>query len=105
MVDGVLGIGGRPGLPDDCRRAGRRLCEPAYRWSPSTCRPAWPPTPAPCRARPFRATRTVTFGELKPCHLLEPARQRCGEIELVDIGLDPVPTRIQRPLAAWQYER
>ena len=23
----------------------------------------------------FRATHTVTFGELKPCHLLEPARQ------------------------------
>ena len=88
-VDGVLGIGGRPGS------AGRR-------------RPVWPglgPSPAvPIVAvdlpsgvgadtgavpgAAFRATRTVTFGERKPCHLLEPARQRCGEVEVVDIGLD-----------------
>ncbi|MEU4425003.1 NAD(P)H-hydrate dehydratase [Actinoplanes sp. NPDC024001] len=33
---------------------------------------------------------TVTFGCLKPAHLLGPAAVRCGEVELVDIGLGPV---------------
>ena len=28
----------------------------------------------------IQATQTVTFGERKPCHLLEPARSRCGAI-------------------------
>jgi len=37
----------------------------------------------------IQARRTVTFGVLKLCHLLEPARSRCGEIEVVDIGLGP----------------
>ena len=46
----------------------------------------------------FRATRTVTFGELKPCHLLEPARSRCGEVELVDIGL---PDRDEQAPGRW----
>ncbi|MCE3554245.1 NAD(P)H-hydrate dehydratase [Pseudonocardia sp. RS11V-5] len=34
-----------------------------------------------------RATLTVTFGALKPVHVL--ARPRCGEVVLVDIGLGP----------------
>jgi hydroxyethylthiazole kinase-like uncharacterized protein yjeF len=29
----------------------------------------------------------VTFGAHKPCHLIEPARSRCGEIQVIDIGL------------------
>ncbi|MDY7087111.1 MAG: NAD(P)H-hydrate dehydratase [Actinomycetota bacterium] len=33
---------------------------------------------------------TVTFGCLKPAHVVGPAAVRCGQIELVDIGLGPV---------------
>jgi hydroxyethylthiazole kinase-like uncharacterized protein yjeF len=33
---------------------------------------------------------TVTFGCLKPAHLIGPATARCGAVELVDIGLGPV---------------
>ena len=31
---------------------------------------------------------TVTFGALKPAHLLDPAMHKCGRIVLVDIGVD-----------------
>jgi hydroxyethylthiazole kinase-like uncharacterized protein yjeF len=33
---------------------------------------------------------TVTFGCHKPAHLVGPAAARCGQVELVDIGLAPV---------------
>jgi hydroxyethylthiazole kinase-like uncharacterized protein yjeF len=33
---------------------------------------------------------TVTFGCLKPAHVVGPAAIRCGQIELIDIGLGPV---------------
>jgi hydroxyethylthiazole kinase-like uncharacterized protein yjeF len=90
VVDGVLGIGGRPGLP-----------EPVARLAAAVAAAGWPVVAvdlpsgvdADTGAVPeaaFRAERTVTFGVHKPCHLLEPARERCGVVELVDIGLDVV---------------
>ena len=36
------------------------------------------------------ADLTVTFGCLKPAHVVGPAATRCGHVELVDIGLGPV---------------
>ncbi|MFC7535313.1 NAD(P)H-hydrate dehydratase [Actinoplanes sp. GCM10030250] len=38
----------------------------------------------------FTADVTVTFGCLKPAHVLGPAAVRCGHVELVDIGLGPL---------------
>jgi hydroxyethylthiazole kinase-like uncharacterized protein yjeF len=35
---------------------------------------------------------TVTFGCLKPAHVLGPAAVRCGHVDLVDIGLGPALT-------------
>lgn len=88
VLDGVLGIGGRPGLPETLAP----LAEQLHRWRVPTIAVDLPSGvdadsgAAPAEA--FRATRTVTFGTLKPCHLLEPALTRCGEIELVPIGLE-----------------
>jgi len=38
----------------------------------------------------MRADVTVTFGERKLCHVLEPARSACGRVDLIDIGLGEV---------------
>lgn len=88
VVDGVLGIGGRPGLPAEVGRL-----------ASDVERAGWPVVavdlPSGVDADTggvpgavFRADRTVTFGVHKPCHLLEPARSGCGLVDLVDIGLD-----------------
>lgn len=90
-VDGVLGIGGRPGLPDDVALLARDLAGFAV---PTIAVDLPSGVGADTGAVPgaaFWATRTVTFAERKPCHLVEPARQRCGEVEVVDIGLGPIP--------------
>ena len=34
-----------------------------------------------------RASRTVAFGAPKPCHVLPPATDFCGEVEVADIGI------------------
>ncbi len=88
FVDGILGIGGRAGLTGPLEA----FVAATGRWSvpvlavdlPSGVDTDTGGVPGPA----IRATRTVTFGVLKPCHLVEPARSRCGEVELVDIGLD-----------------
>ena len=41
---------------------------------------------------------TVTFGERKLCHVVEPARSACGRVEVVDIGLGRAPADV----LAWE---
>ncbi len=46
-----------------------------------------------------KAQHTVTFFRKKPGHLLQPAKQYCGEVAVCDIGIEPeVLTRIQPAL-------
>lgn len=100
VLDGVLGIGGRPGLPADLTAL---VDEIAARGLPIVAvdLPSGVDTDtgqAPAGA--VRATRTVTFGTRKPCHLLEPAAGRAGLIEVIDIGLDA--SAVAPALAAWE---
>jgi hydroxyethylthiazole kinase-like uncharacterized protein yjeF len=44
----------------------------------------------------FKASRTITFMNRKPGHLLLPGRSLCGDIEVIDIG---IPARIIRSIA------
>jgi ADP-dependent NAD(P)H-hydrate dehydratase / NAD(P)H-hydrate epimerase len=87
VIDGILGIGGRPGLPDAVDQLVQLVAERAI---PIVAVDLPSGVAADTGAVPgaaVRATRTVTFGELKPCHLLQPALRHCGVITVVDIGL------------------
>ncbi|HET8614235.1 MAG TPA: NAD(P)H-hydrate epimerase [Actinomycetales bacterium] len=89
VVDGLLGIGGRPGLRGAAAELGERASSlpsdvPVVAVDlPSGVDPDTGETPGPH----VRATHTVTFGVLKPCLLLPPGRVAAGEVRLVDIGL------------------
>ncbi|HEX3197342.1 MAG TPA: NAD(P)H-hydrate epimerase [Propionibacteriaceae bacterium] len=111
VIDGILGIGGRPGLPNPVARLVRSV---EARAIPTIAVDLPSGVDADTGAAPgaaVRATRTITFGELKPCHLLRPALSRCGAITVVDIGLgadhdetaDLVGLDEEGLAAAWPY--
>ncbi|MEA5155347.1 NAD(P)H-hydrate epimerase [Raineyella sp.] len=86
IVDGIFGIGGRPGLAGDVAR----LAEAAERsGTPVTSVDVPSGLDADgAGAHPsFRAERTVTFGTAKACQVMQPAAHRCGAVEVIDIGL------------------
>lgn len=93
VVDGIVGIGGTPGLREAAVVALNKL---------SGTVPGVPvlavDLPSGVSVDDGRidgphvtADVTVTFGTHKICHLVEPAAGRCGAVHLVDIGLD-LPT-------------
>jgi ADP-dependent NAD(P)H-hydrate dehydratase / NAD(P)H-hydrate epimerase len=87
VIDGILGIGGRPGLPDPVARLVQSV---AAQGIPTIAVDLPSGVAADTGAVPgaaVQATETVTFGERKPCHLLQPALSRCGSISVIDIGL------------------
>jgi hydroxyethylthiazole kinase-like uncharacterized protein yjeF len=100
VVDGVYGVGARAGLPEPvtslaaaCRESDARIVAvdmPSGLEADSCVVPA----------DAFAAARTVTFGTYKRCQFLEPARSRCGEVTLVDIGLEPSAAEV----VAWQRD-
>ena len=88
VVDGIVGIGGRPGLRAEALAAVRVAEEnqvPIVAVDmPSGVDVDTGETPA----EHVKATLTVTFGTHKICHLIDPAATACGPVHLVDIGLD-----------------
>ncbi|MDQ1289706.1 MAG: ADP-dependent NAD(P)H-hydrate dehydratase / NAD(P)H-hydrate epimerase [Actinomycetota bacterium] len=91
VVDGIVGLGGAPGLREPAASlvaaldgVARRPCVVAVDL-PSGVDADGGTTPAPH----VRADVTVTFGALKPCLLLPPAARAAGVVHLVDIGLRP----------------
>lgn len=87
VVDGIVGIGGRPGLRDGAVEAlAAAAGVPVVAVdTPSGVDVDSGATPG----EHVEADLTVTFGTHKGCHLLDPAALACGAVELVDIGLDP----------------
>ena len=129
VVDGVLGIGGRPGLREPVALFARACADAGVPvvavdlpsgLDADSCSAEIPASagmtgeggtaglaviPAHAGistsgASHFTADLTVTFGGLKPCHVLQPAATACGRVQLVDIGLDlPGPDLQQWELA------
>ncbi|MGI9155514.1 MAG: bifunctional ADP-dependent NAD(P)H-hydrate dehydratase/NAD(P)H-hydrate epimerase, partial [Marmoricola sp.] len=86
VVDGILGIGGRPGL-----RA--NAVEVLARFAGTPVVAVDVPSGVEVDTGRLdgdhvRADVTVTFGTHKVAHLVDPAAEACGAVHLVDIGLD-----------------
>lgn len=89
VVDGILGIGGRPGLAGSAARVVTAL-HPRVPVIAVDLPSGVNPETGTAAGTHVVADRTVTFGCLRPCHLLGPAARACGQITLVDIGLEAV---------------
>ncbi len=86
VVDGILGIGGRPGL-----RAGALAAVRALAGTPTVAVDVPSGVEVDTGRLPgshVSADLTVTFGTHKVAHLVEPAASACGVVHLVDIGLE-----------------
>jgi hydroxyethylthiazole kinase-like uncharacterized protein yjeF len=96
VLDGLLGIGGRPGLPAEAQPWADAIPDDAYVLAvdlPSGQDPA-----GEC-ASPDAvfADETVTFGVPKPVHLLPATEPATGRLTVVDIGLTvETPPAVQR---------
>jgi len=93
VIDGILGIGGRPGLPERARDAVE-----AVRGLPMVAVdvPSGVDVDTGRLDGPHvHADLTVTFGTHKVCHLVEPAAGACGAVHLVDIGLELPEARVE----------
>ncbi|KQY56583.1 MULTISPECIES: NAD(P)H-hydrate dehydratase [unclassified Nocardioides] len=86
LVDGIVGIGGRPGLrPEAVAELAAYDGVPVVAVDvPSGVDVDTGETPGPHVV----ADVTVTFGTHKVAHLVDPAALACGTVALVDLGLD-----------------
>jgi hydroxyethylthiazole kinase-like uncharacterized protein yjeF len=87
VVDGIVGIGGRPGLSDDAAAWVDEIPEEAWVVAVDLPSGADPSGEVPLREAVF-ADETVTFGVAKPVHLLPATESAVGRLTVVDIGLD-----------------
>jgi ADP-dependent NAD(P)H-hydrate dehydratase / NAD(P)H-hydrate epimerase len=86
VVDGIVGIGGRPGLRDDAAEA-----LALFEGVPVVAVDVPSGVEVDTGRLPDRhvvADLTVTFGTHKVAHLVDAAALACGVVHLVDIGLD-----------------
>ena len=87
VLDGITGIGGRPGLPPFAQAWVEAIRDNA--WIISVDTPSGQPvTGGRVVADAVFADETVTFGAPKPVHLLPPSEAACGLLTVLDIGLD-----------------
>ena len=96
VVDGIVGIGGKPGLRPEAEAAVTRFRDAAVVAVDVPSGVAV--DTGELDGAHVRADVTVTFGTHKGCHLLDPAAEAAGVVTLVDIGLDlpePMVTALQ----------
>ena len=83
VIDAVFGVGFHGRLPDDVAGVTEREARVLAVDVPSGLDAGT----GQVDGAAFTAERTVTFHTLKPGHLLGEGPERCGEVEVVDIGL------------------
>ncbi len=87
VLDGITGIGGRPGLSAEARRWVDAV--PADAWVVAVDLPSGTdPAGERASADTVLADETVTFSVAKPVHLLPATEPAVGLLTMVDIGLD-----------------
>ncbi len=92
VLDGIVGIGGQPGLRPDAVAA---LAEVAGVPVVAIDVPSGVSVDDGRLDGPHvQALATVTLGTHKIAHLVDPAARACGVVTLVDIGLEPPPAAI-----------
>jgi hydroxyethylthiazole kinase-like uncharacterized protein yjeF len=96
VIDGIVGIGGKPGLRPEAEAAVTRFPRAAV---VAVDVPSGVDVDSGELDGPHvRADVTVTLGTHKGCHLLDPAAEAAGVVTLVAIGLDlrePMVTALQ----------
>ena len=88
LIDALFGTGLKRGLQDAVSQELCRLCEGAM--ARVACDlPSGVETDSGAElSRTPTFDMTVTFGALKPAHLLHPAMHKCGRLVLADIGIE-----------------
>jgi ADP-dependent NAD(P)H-hydrate dehydratase / NAD(P)H-hydrate epimerase len=102
IIDGIVGIGGMPGLRPEAEDAVRRFPDATV---VAVDVPSGVAVDTGELDGPHvHADVTVTFGTHKVCHLVDPAAESAGVVTLIELGLDlpdPVVTALQaRDVAA-----
>ena len=91
VVDGLFGLGGRPGLEGAAAAWAAALNASGLPVLALDLPSGLDPDRAEPPGEAIRAARTACFGALKVCHGLLPARHWCGEVSVVPIPLDQPP--------------
>ena len=86
VIDGLLGIGGRPGLPDEAAAWVDAIPETAYVVAVDLPSGQDPAGRVASETGVF-ADETVTFGVAKPVHLLPAGEPAVGRLTIIDIGI------------------
>jgi hydroxyethylthiazole kinase-like uncharacterized protein yjeF len=93
VVDGIVGIGGRPGLPPEAEEA---LAGVAGVPVVAVDVPSGVDVDTGELDGPHvQAALTVTFGTHKTAHLVDPAASACGSVHLVELGLRLPPPALE----------
>lgn len=92
VVDGLFGLGARGPLDGEATTWAATLNASGLPVLALDLPSGLDPSHAEVPGEVIRATKTACFGALKVCHGLLPARSWCGEITVVPIPLDQVPT-------------
>lgn len=95
VLDAVVGIGGRPGLRPNA--AALRDAVPAEAYVIAVDLPSGADPAGQQGADCFWADETVTFGPVKPVHLMPVTEPACGLLTVIDIGVQPArPPQVER---------